>query len=170
MIVKTVSGCRASLSILVFAAAGALLTSCSGGQSAVGPPDPARALETNRRLWTGRGITNYRFTFRSFSFLSAPDGSRPVLIEVRNGSRASATFADTGVPASPDTLAGFDTVEALFGVIQNALNDENGAASATYDPTLGYPSRINVDPDRDQPDDGYTYQISDFERVARSGP
>lgn len=104
---------------------------------------------------------------QTFSFLSG--GPSPaVVIEVRNSIRSSVTKVDTGEVLGAEFYASLDTLNKLFQDIQNTLDtlDPNKAVvSVTYDPRLGYPTYIGVDPDKNMFDDGWSYRVSDFQAI-----
>lgn len=158
--------------VLVCAAMLVLAAACSGGgREPESPPDAASALRQSRSRWAARNVRDYRYTLLVFSAFGALHGekSRPVIVEVRNGASVSITFADTGVPVGPDAFRQADTVDKLFDVIETAMPNTAGTVSAAYDPALGYPTEIVIDPRSDGYDDEYGYRVSDFQRVETPG-
>lgn len=146
-------------------AAALLLCSCSGGSGQPVVTDARTELQRNRAKWTSQKIANYRYTFEIFSFLTATDGPYPVIVEVRNGVRTSVTEANSGKLLGAEAFSSFDTVEKLFQFIQNELDRNGATVSVTYDSRLGYPANINLDPNKDRPDDDSSLRVSNFQLI-----
>lgn len=141
-----------------------LCVGCGGGDSGRNPGEAAK-LSQARARWSATGIPHYIFTVRRSCFCE-PNSTRAVRIEVDNGTVVSVKYTDDGTPADPALFAPFDTVEELFGKIEEALNDEAALVSdVTYDETRGYlkTAGINWAPMGADGSEGYT--VSDLEAV-----
>jgi hypothetical protein len=107
--------------------------------------DEERArMEENRDLWRARGPASYTYVFRRICFC-APAATNPVIIQVRQRSVLSVRYEDTGAAVDPSLLSLYPTVEGLFEIIENAIDQEAEVVQASYDPTLGYPTSITLD-------------------------
>ncbi|MDF5712973.1 MAG: DUF6174 domain-containing protein [Rhizonema sp. NSF051] len=96
---------------------------------------------------------NYRYTFSNSCFCTS-EARGPVIIEVRNGSTTSITNAATNQPVNPELFQKYSTIPKLFNLIQNAQSRKASSLTVKYEPTLGYPTQINID---------YNSQIADEE-------
>lgn len=114
---------------------------------------PRQQLRINRRLWNQQNISNYRYTLSNSCFCIT-EARGPVVIEVRKGRTTSITNADTGQPVNPELFQKYDTVPKLFNLIGDAITRRASSLTVEYDPTLGYPTQINID---------YSSQIADEE-------
>jgi hypothetical protein len=107
--------------------------------------DEERArLEDARATWRARGPAGYTYVFRRICFC-APAATNPVVIQVRQRSVVSVRYEDTGAAVDPSLLPLYPTVEGLFEIVEEAIDQEAEVVEATYDPTLGYPTSITLD-------------------------
>ena len=51
------------------------------------------------------------------------------------------------------------TVDELFDTLDQAYATGAELVEVTYDPTLGYPTHLSVDPSRTTSDDGFSYEV-----------
>jgi hypothetical protein len=101
-------------------------------------------LEENRERWQSRGPASYSYVFRRICFC-APSATNPVVIQVRQREVISVRYEDPGAPVDPSLLSLYPTVEGLFAIIENAIDQDAEVVQARYDPTLGYPTSIALD-------------------------
>jgi hypothetical protein len=113
-----------------------------------------RKLDKKLRRWTARGITDYQFKFQWICFCG-PDYTRPVIIEVRGGVINSIRYADTGEPVDPANFDRYHTIEGLFALLQEAVNQKAAQIRVSFDPELKYPTTVYID---------YSSNIADEER------
>ena len=73
----------------------------------------------------------------------------------------SRIYGRDGVPVPAAEQHRFPDVEGLFLMIANALEEQVDFLSVTYDPILGYPVRITIDPGF-VIDDDRTTRVSEF--------
>lgn len=137
------------------------------------PPTPAKTvqlrpiakeLRQNRRRWAAQNIANYRYTLQINCFC-LPEVRQPVVIEVRNGKRTSITPVQSGLPVNASYFRRYDTIPKLFNVIQAAINDKADSISVTYDPALGYPTQISIDPEQLAADEEIWLTINNFQII-----
>jgi hypothetical protein len=160
MRVSRFNGVRAGLAF----AAILLLTSCDVLGLTVGATERRSELERQRAKWAQRHVTSYRLTYRRDCFCGA-EFTTPTAIEVRAGGIAAATYTDRGDPIPEYVQVSLPTVEALFGIIDHAIDVEADMIEVTYDPLLGYPRRIAVDYRFNLADDEVVHSITEFEIV-----
>jgi hypothetical protein len=83
------------------------------------------------------------------------EGGTPMLV---NGERALAVRK---------TLSNYNTVEKQFAYIRAESAKDHYRMEVDYDPDLGYPKRIFIDPAQNTADDEMTLVIEGFKVVAR---
>lgn len=121
-------------------------------------------LQANRQLWDSQGINSYSFELQVSCFCIS-DITRAVRIVVMDGEAVSITYIDTGMDANDFFFNGVNTIEKLFGIIQDGLEINANSIMAIYDPDFGYPIEIQVDPFRDIADDEITVIVSAFQSL-----
>ena len=125
--------------------AASLLLGASG--CLFGPDDPLdgerkRLLEA-RTLWRAQGLMDYRYTFRRSCFC-APPATDPVIVTVRGNAVVFVARVDDGAPVDP---ASYDSIEGLFRLLEEAIDQEAHQVRAEYDAELGFPKTAFIDRD-----------------------
>lgn len=117
-------------------------------------------LAQARQRWASRGFTDYTFETHHGCFCP-PEITGPVRIIVRQGTVLSVTLLETGALLAPADLVHWYTIEQLFDRIP-ATADQEGVddVRVTYDPALGYPTSIQIIPDKGVLDGGGSYSVS----------
>lgn len=114
--------------------------------------DRGDLLERSRARWEDEGILAYRFTsVTSCECIAGFVG--PVETEVRDGRIVAVTPLQGDEPVPEEQWAAFHTIEELFDWIEEAIERPAYQFDVTYDPALGYPTRINLDFDERVIDD-----------------
>lgn len=127
---------------------------------ASGPADdPGVALEQARARWEASGVTGYRMTLARVCECPAPTAA---VVVVREGRVAGVSDVETGEPLAPEVAAFFLSVDEIFDALAAGIA-EGARVEATYDPVLGYPVHVLVDPVSSAIDDEVAYDISDLE-------
>lgn len=144
---------------LAFIALVSIFAGCSADTEA-GSDD----LSRNQQKWTAANVSHYRFSLNVYCF--CPPRQMPWAVEVLDNNVVSAVGED-GVPiAETDpsyALFGqYATMDRLFTALSGGLSDAE-EVSAEYDPTYGFPSKINVDYYKESVDDEFTVAASAFE-------
>jgi Family of unknown function (DUF6174) len=104
---------------------------------------PESELQFGRARWAMVGPASYSVVVsRSCECLEAAVG--PVRVTVRNGVVQSRDYTRTGAPVATTRDDWFPTVEELFAVIDAAIRDGIQPLDVSYDPTLGYPTRVFI--------------------------
>ena len=125
------------------------------------PRTERERLEQSLALWRAQGYSSYRFEYRHRCFC-LPSVTDPVVIVVRGGVIVSVTYLANGEPVPPERFEQYLTVEALFALARQALL-EAASVSIGYDPTFGYPTRLDVDWRREIADDEGFHQASNLQ-------
>jgi hypothetical protein len=59
----------------------------------------------------------------------------------------------------------FDTIEKLFGVIEEAISRRAELVAVSYDPTSGNPVSVVIDESKTAVDDGFTFRVERLEVI-----
>ena len=142
-----------------------LLALAGLGCGITGPDDPLdgerERLEQARAQWRSLGIADYRFTFQRSCFC-APSLREPALVNVFRGDIVSVESAASGVPQDP---AFYYTVEQLFGIIEDAIDEDAARLSVTYDSAMGYPTSGFIDRSEQIADEEIGFEASRLEQL-----
>lgn len=134
----------------------ALLAACS---SSTGPSSLVD-LERARSRWEGRSFADYTFETRRDCFCT-PELTGPVRITVVNDSIASVIDISTDSVIPYPAAGNWYTVDDLFVVIDSAIQHQaTSSIDVTYDPDLGYPTTLEINPRPDLADAGVRYTIT----------
>lgn len=122
-------------------------------------------IERNRRLWHASGIVNYRMTVDVQKTGHAmPMGK--FIIEVRDRKAVSIKLAsDPTRDAMTERFSRYDTIDDIFDIIETAGVMRPDKMDIEYDAKLGYPKKLNLDPDVSVMDDELFFQVLQFEAL-----
>ncbi|WP_226883451.1 DUF6174 domain-containing protein [Allocoleopsis franciscana] len=118
-------------------------------------------MQRNKQLWAKQKISKYRYTLRRSCFC-LPKSTEPVRIAVRNGKVTSMVAASNGQPVNREDFAKYDLIAKLFEIVEDAIcaSQQRFAIakkayrlSVTYHPTLGYPTKIDIDYNKQMADE-----------------
>ncbi|NKB71398.1 MAG: hypothetical protein GKR89_30365 [Candidatus Latescibacteria bacterium] len=130
------------------------------------PEEIAAALSRNRQQWQELGLRDYRFTFQRICFCLR-DYTREVVLEVRDGTIASAHYADTGEEVvDQGQLESYRTIDGLFDFLAEAVAERAVQIDAEYDAAQGFPTSIYVDFDRRIADEETGFGARDVEAIS----
>jgi hypothetical protein len=107
--------------------------------------DPQGALDAARARWAVEGGDSYDMSFNWQCFCVVDYVAR-VDLEVRGGAVTAGTVEDTGDALPADRLADYETVDELFDLIQDAIDQDAYEIRTSYDST-GYPDEVWIDYD-----------------------
>jgi hypothetical protein len=91
-------------------------------------------LDQARAQWRAQAIVDYTFVFSRGCFC-VTEYREPVTVTVRGRTIESVVSVEAGAPRDP---AGYPTVEGLFDLVQNAIDEDADAIRTEYDPARGY--------------------------------
>jgi hypothetical protein len=144
-------------------ALGAVVGLGAVGCDATGPTDDLEGerarLEQARGQWRAQNIVDYQFTFRRNCFCG-PDVRDPALVMVRGGTVASVASVATGAPRDP---ALYYTIEELFDLLEDAIDQQAARLSATYHSSLGYPTSAFIDRNEMIADEELGFEATDLQ-------
>lgn len=125
---------------------------------------PGLPVEAARSRWQAQGVRNYTYHFHRSCFCLA-EIIREADVLVRAGRVVGATNVVYGrspdpswtPPVQPD-LSGLKTIEEFFDLVAVA-QQESDLVSVSYDPVMGFPHQITVDPVFGMVDDESEYRV-----------
>ncbi len=135
------------------------VTSCSGSET-----EAMRTLKQNEKKWAEQSQffkQSYTYTIHIGCFCPE-DITSAVSVLVTSGKTESVVYTDDGTPATHEVFATVDTIEDLFDIIRKAIDNEVDELIVEYDPNLGYPASISIDPIKTAVDEERGYTILDF--------
>lgn len=145
--------------VFAILAAAPALAACGLLDSTPSWADRRAELEHSRVVWASTGVETYRYRLRRLCFCP---GAGELIIGVEGGVVVEARDASTDEPVPQEVLQYLETVEDLFDVIEWAIEREADRFQATYHPTLGYPTVIDLDPRREAIDDELYLEAGDL--------
>jgi len=117
-----------------------------------------RNLDQNRETWRALTLPSYQYNFRRACFCWQ-DFIREVMIRYTDGQFESVVYADD--LSTPSDIA-YPSIEALFDIIQEAIDKDETNLTVRYHPQFGYPTLISRDPHPEAVDDEITYVVDHF--------
>ena len=117
-------------------------------------------LASNRATWADKGYTTYQFTIKMDCFCAV---NGPIAAVVVNDSLINAMVIATGQQIDPRWVP---SIKGLFEFIDRGIANHAAVLDVTYDPTLGFPSKIVYDGAANAADDEVTYMVSDVRPAA----
>ena len=125
--------------------------------------------DENLSKWESQHITHYRMFIKPPIFGCYWELPMPLTVEVQDGNIISVVDAD-GVMISPPVddysyycYENYFTVSGLFTYIHNTYIEEPPALVVSYDPDLGFPSEIYINPYAEPCCDDFYIYILDVE-------
>jgi hypothetical protein len=137
-----------------------LLTFGLAACEAATAPDPNQELVSARARWLAQGSASYSYELTRGCFCVL--AGRPIIVTVENGSVVEAEYADSKTAVDAAFLDYLETVPDLFDKIDDAIVRRVASLVARYDPTYGYPTRIEIDYSATVADDEITYSARDL--------
>lgn len=132
------------------------ITLPAGGQT----EDIAETLRRNQRKWAEQQVKEYQFVFRRVCFC-IPEFVRPVVINVRDGKIVAVRYADRDQQSVlPENFHRYQTVDELFAIIQQAIDQKAHRINVAYDQKRGFPTAVFIDYSADMADEERGFQIS----------
>ncbi len=135
-----------------------VLTACSlGGKS---------EIQRNQQKWQDSGILHYRYNLFVGCFCGFNE-DMPLVVEVQNGKVVSMKYQNgKEVEASNHEL--FDqyaTIDLIFSELEADINGKADEVTVAYDPTYGFPAKVNIDFIKKAVDDEVALTVSNFEEL-----
>jgi Family of unknown function (DUF6174) len=115
------------------------------------------ALNAAEARWNDRRPQTNSYTMQQRVECFCLFGPEFLLVTVVNGAVASARSEATSDTLPTASLNRFKTVEQLFSAVRNANATPGAFVAVRYDETLGYPTTVSLDPDRQIADEEVSY-------------
>lgn len=122
-----------------------------------GGPQPLDFVVAMQK-WESRGPSDYSFDYALTCFCGML--TWPIRVEVRGGEVVRATRAGTEDELSEEELAQLPTIDELFAMIAEAIEQDAAVIDATYDDELGYPVSVFIDWIKNAVDDEVSFTVT----------
>lgn len=142
----------------VFAACLAVLAACDGGLTEV--TGEQMELAQARQLWSQHGTDDYRMTV----LLTGSWFGGKAVIDVRDGKPVSVRLVEPREGVTAELWENHDTVEELFGVLQNAVDSDAFLVDASFHARYGVPVEGFIDQRGGMADDEHGFVVETFDR------
>lgn len=116
-------------------------------------------LDENMALWQQSGLTHYQYMYQR-SCLCLP---QQVITMVSGGEITEAYFVSSGEALTAEQMADLLDIEALFAIIQNAIDRDVAELNVTYNNDYGYPETSYIDYYSQILDDEITHRVMEFQ-------
>ncbi|WP_428262885.1 DUF6174 domain-containing protein [Haliangium sp.] len=123
------------LALCLVAATGCIIDGGGGGET------EQDRLDNALTQWNEAAISDYVYTYRKLCFCAEED-NHTMTLEVNRGVVVRAFDEVDRLTRDPRN---FDSVNDLFDLIQNLIDQQPDELTITYDPDLGYPTYISFD-------------------------
>ena len=132
---------------------------------AIAPRGPARAeLAAARARWSAAHLGGYAVTFGSTCFCGSVGAWQVHIVRERIVFGGANLLPSAGERPFPSESWGVDaTVTGLFATVDKALSEATGDVRVAYDPTYGYPTRVDIDWIVNAADDENSFTMADLE-------
>jgi len=143
---------RLPVTVLGLGAVLLLVSSCAHASGASAGDSPADAARAHRGQWDAANVKDYDWSV-VVRCMACGDWPGPSHIKVKEGKPVQLLGTDykgnvEPLSISKDAQDGIIplTVEDLFDVLDSAYAHDAQTVEVTYDPKLGYPTEVNIDP------------------------
>ncbi len=124
-------------------------------------------LGHKREQWTAANIQHYAYQLRIDCF--CPFNHVPVVIEVKDGATVAIKDAATSKLVTHHFFEPYNTIDRVFDEIQREVETQGDhttnkmVISSEFDPTYGFPTRLEIDYTNPGSDANITYIIQNFD-------
>ena len=117
-------------------------------------------LDNAQARWEENRPSSYSFVFvRSCECI---DAGREIEVSVTGDAITAARYLDDNTPVMGVALTSLSTVDDVFLTIADAIDRDAFSLSVQYDATLGYPTNVSVDYDKQIADDEFSLRLEDL--------
>jgi hypothetical protein len=135
----------------------ALATGC---MDSGGPSSTQEALDLNLMYFTRVARPQYSFTWQQSCFCGT-DMTKPIRITVTGADITRAAYVADQQPVSASVRASLRTIEGVFDLIQQRLDQHADEVTVTYDAAY-YPASVFIDISKQTADEETSLHLSDF--------
>jgi hypothetical protein len=118
-------------------------------------------LETHRSLFTQASRASYAFTWQMSCFCTE-EWTQPIRIRVVGDTIASAVYVDDQQPVDDQVRPFLRTIDGVFDLIEESIEEDVDELTVMYDSTLAYPTSLFIDPNRRTSDEETSLDLSAF--------
>ena len=142
---------------IVFAAAALAALTASCGLLEPDPwADRQAALDANRAVWEAAAITSYTYQLRRLCYCGL---AGDLIVTVEDQAVVVVERLDGGaVPVNERQHV--ESIDDLFAIVQDAIDDRAFRFAVEYDDELGYPTVVDLDPIKNAIDEEVRYEAS----------
>ncbi len=135
-----------------------ILTACSLGSQS--------EIQRNQQKWQNAGISHYRYNLFVGCFCVFNE-NMPLVVEVKDGSLVSMKYQNGKEveESNRDLFEKYATIDRIFSELETNINGKADEFTVTYDPTYGFPTKVNVDFIKKAMDDELALTVSNFEKL-----
>ena len=119
-------------------------------------------LEMMHSLWESQNLDTYRFQFQWQCFC-LPDYVETVWVTVEEGAITSVEAVDPKFGGPVPDMNEFRTIDGLFDLIRDGIENQAYEIRVTYNETFGYPASVYIDYDFNMADEERGFEILEFE-------
>ena len=141
----------------MIAGCAALLGACSNDPTGI--VGTRMEMERAQQVWDAQNVDDYRMTVR---LIGAWFGGSAV-ITVRDGVPVSVEPGDEQGEAAGEVWSHYDTVEELFGIVQNAIDENADRLDAAFHDRYGLPVEVSIDYREEWVDDESGFIVEAFD-------
>ncbi len=134
-----------STRVLLFVLLGIVV--CAALALLLNHPLERATLVQNRLKWNTQGTRSY--DYNAELICNCTEHNAPTPVQVRDNKALNGASR-------------LYTVDGLFEIVQDALDQNAESVVVTYDPERGFPARIEIDRSLQESGDEIAYQITDF--------
>lgn len=106
-------------------------------------------LTAARARWESKNLDSYSYILELQCFCGPSADLRPVLVTVQDGTVASVQYYHENpaqrTPASATIFGPYDTVDELFEIVEDAIEQDADVLQVGYDAEYGFPNAVNLD-------------------------
>jgi hypothetical protein len=136
-----------------------LLAMAASGCDVLDIHDSAREqYEQGLERWEATRPEAYVVTLERICFCS-PEAKGPVQVTVQGNTVLSRVYEASGEPVPAEFASGFPTIDGLFKIIKDALDDGYHDLEAFYDPATGIPFNFWIDYKQNVQDEEIGYNV-----------
>ncbi len=128
--------------------------------------DVEETFKRNYDLWLKHNIESYGVTFQRGCFC-IPDVTLPARIVVEKGKKVQVNYIQSGRPVPTEYLDSFLTIEEIFKLLSEAIEQEAEIIKVSYDSQYGFPQELFIDYDRRIADEEVFISLTDFSEACR---
>ncbi len=104
----------------------------------------AEDLRIHRQQWSSLDISEYTYRF-NWNCFCVPEYTQPVFITVQQHRITQVIDVESGEPLSFEDFSRYRTIDGLFNLIQDAIEQDAHQINVVYHPSTGYPVSSWID-------------------------